>query len=224
MIRTTASRVLRRHARWAGLALGLAIGPSAWPAPVRDEPPFGLHLLAEYTVPADTVARYARFKPSAPMPGEPKLINALMADTVEWVGPPTAVGPGQNPYRLVLRVRGQALADGDVASLWLAGWRLPSPDGGTQERIDPVTGVTRAGVRAGEPLTFVAASGGSTFKTDRTALPFVGLVNLRNLRIDEVRVEVWQGVAAPHWRETLLSLPALGVGLVMLLLVWWWRR
>lgn len=207
------------RAAWPLLAALLAL-----PAPARDEPRFGQHLLAEYDVPAETVARFARFKPNAPRPGESKLVNALLADTVEWVGPPTMVGPDQNPYRIVLRVRGQALADGDVASLWQAGWRFPVSDGGTQDRVDPVTGVTREGVRAGEALDFVAPSGGSTFKAAREVQPFVGLVNLRNLRVDELRVEVWQGVPPASWRETLLSLPALGVGLAMLLLAWWWRR
>lgn len=204
---------------WPLLAALLAL-----PVPARDEPHFGQRLLAEYSVPAETVARFARFKPNAPLPGESKLVNALLADTVEWVGPPTTVGPEQNPYRLVLRVRGQALADGDVASLWQAGWRFPLSDGGTQDRVDPVTGVTRERVRAGEPLDFVAPSGGSTFKAAREVQPFVGLVNLRNLRVDELRVEVWQGVPPATWRETLLSLPALGIGLAMLLLAWWWRR
>jgi hypothetical protein len=185
---------------------------------------FGQRLLAEYSLPATTVARYAGFKPNAPMRGESKVANALLADTVEWLGPETVVGPGHNPYRLVLRVRGQAIADGDVASLWRAGWRWPTADFGTQDRVDPVTGVTRERVRAGDALVFVAPSSGSTFKEEREVRPFVGLVNVRNLRIDEVTVEVWQGVPPANWQETLLSLPALGIGVVMLLLLWWWRR
>lgn len=208
--------------RTLGWLLCFGLLPSA--AQANDDAAFGQRLVAEYRVPAATVVRYAGFKPNTPLPGESKIVNSLLADTVEWVGPTTTVGPDQNPYRLVLRVRGQALADGDVVSLWQAGWRFTLSDGGTQDRVDPVTGVTRERVRAGEALAFVAASGGSTFKAVREVQPFIGLVNLRNLRIDAVTVEVWQGVPPANWRETLLSLPALGIGLAMLLLVWWWRR
>jgi hypothetical protein len=210
---------MRRRLGWL---LWFGLLPTALSAP--EDAAFGQRRIAEYRVPAATVARYARFKPNAPLPGESKIVNALLADTVEWVGPPITVGPDQNPYRLVLRVRGQALADGDLASLWQAGWRFPLSDGGTQDRVDPVSGVTRERVRSGEALAFVAPSGGSTFREAREVQPFVGLVNLRNLRIDEVTVEVWQGVPPATWRETLLSLPALGIGLVMLLLAWWWRH
>ncbi len=208
--------------RRLGWLLCFGLLPSA--AQANDNAAFGQRRVAEYSVPAATVARYAGFKPNAPLPGESKIVNALLADTVEWVGPPMTVGPDQNPYRLVLRVRGQALADGDVVSLWQAGWRWPTTDFGTQDRVDPVSGVTRERVRAGEALDFVAPSGGSTFRQAREVQPFVGLVNLRNLRVDAVTVEVWQGVPPANWRETLLSLPALGIGLVMLLLVGRWRR
>lgn len=214
---------LHRHIAPIAAAWLLAVSPLAHAADAPDTA-FGKQRVAEFMVPAEVVARYARHRPSAPLPGESKLVNALMADTVDWAGPPLDVGPGRNPYTVVMHLRGRALADGAVTSLWQAGWRLELSDGGTQDRVDAVTGIGRDRARAGEALEFTAASGGTSFGTDRQALPVVALVSARNLQVESVRVEVWQGVARPRWRETLLSLPALGVGLVMLALTWWWRR
>jgi hypothetical protein len=185
--------------RRLGWLLWFGLLPSALSAP--EDAAYGQRRIAEYAVPAATVARYARFKPNAPLPGESKIVNALLADTVEWVGPPMTVGPDQNPYRLVLRVRGQALADGDVASLWQAGWRFPLSDGGTQDRVDPVSGVTRERVRSGETQSFVAPSGGSTFREAREVQPFVGLVNLRSRsgRACRRRPRARPCCRCPHW-------------------------
>lgn len=216
--------LLRRAAATAA-AVALAL-PLFAPAHAADPPDvaFGKQRVAEFVVPADVVARYARHRPSAPVPGESKIVNALMADTVDWEGPPLDVGPGRNPYTVVMHLRGRALADGPVSSLWRAGWRVELSDGGTRDRVDAVTGIGRDAARAGDVLEFAVPSGGTSFTEDRQAPPLVSLVHLRNLQVESLRVEVWQGVARPGWRETLLSLPALGVGLAMLLLTWWWRR
>jgi hypothetical protein len=207
----------------AALALTLLTQAPACAADTPDAA-FGKQRVAEYVVPADIVARYASHRPSAPVPGEPKLINALMADAVDWTGPPLDVGPGRNPYTVVMHLRGRALADGAVTSLWRAGWRLELSDGGTRDRVDAITGIGRDAARAGEVLEFSVPSGGTSFTEDRQAVPLVSLVHLRNLKVESLRVEVWQGAPRPGWVETLLSLRALGVGLVMLLLIWWWRR
>jgi hypothetical protein len=175
-------------------------------------------------VPAQTIADYARFKPSAPDAKESKLINILLAETLPWRGPAMSASPGHNPYTVVLRVSGVAVADGDVSSLWRAGWEFAVSDGGTQEQASAVGGIARLAAQGGQPLVLEAAAAPVSFKNEREVTPYVGLVQVRNFVIRDVRVQVWQGVAPARWREIALSAPALGVGLVMLALVVWWRR
>ena len=184
----------------------------------------GQRLVAEYRVPAQTIADYARFKPSAPDAKESKLVNTLFAETVPWRGPAVLASPGHNPYTVVLRVSGVAVSNGDVSSLWRAGWEFAVSDGGTQEQVSAVGGIARLAATAGESMVLEAAAGPVSFKAEREVTPYVGLVQVRNFVIRDVQVQVWQGVAPPRWREIVLSTPALGVGLVMLALVVWWRR
>jgi len=208
-----------------GAAILVFCGAVFWRHAVPDSPAaYGQRLLAEYRVPAQTIADYARFKPSAPDAKESKLVNTLLAEALPWRGPALSASPGHNPYTVVLRVSGVAVADGDVSSLWRAGWEFAVSDGGTQEQASPVGGIARLAAQAGETLLLEAAAAPVSFKTEREVTPYVGLVQLRNFVIRDVHVQVWQGVAPARWHEIALSTPALGVGLVMLALVVWWRR
>jgi hypothetical protein len=190
-----------------------------------DSPPkHGQRLLAEYSVSPETVALYAKHKPSAPNPREATLVNVALADTVPSRGRAMTVSPSQNPYTVVLRVSGAVLADGDAVSLWRAGFEFANADGGTQEQASAVGGLTRLGAKAGQRLVLEATATPVTFKSEREVTPSADLVSVRNFAIDDVKVQVWQGLPSPRWREVVLSYQAVGVGLAMLGLLWWWRR
>jgi hypothetical protein len=189
-----------------------------------DPPRYGKRLVAEYALPSELVARYAQFKAGRPIPGESAIVNALLADTLDWVGPDIKLDAGRNPYTIALAVTGHALADGDVGSMWQVGWELRGADGGKAKRLGVLPRIARIGARAGEPLTISAAGAPVSFKENRDAAVSVGFAYARNLSISGVTVQLWSGVPEAGWREWLFSLQALLVGLVMLALVWWFRR
>jgi hypothetical protein len=125
-----------------------------------------------------------------------------------------------NPYVISLRVRGQVLQDGDASSMWQAGW---AEDG--VERSLVVPGAARTGLKAGEAFDVEVASPPVQFKDPHAEMvPVVSLVRASNLRIDAVDVTVWSGLPKTSWREWLLPFQGAAVGLVMLVLIWWWRR
>jgi hypothetical protein len=185
---------------------------------------FGKDLVGEYVLPPEQIAKFAKFKPSAPTAGESVLINALTADAEVWTGPSLDVATASSPYNISIIVSGTAVISGDVASLWQAGWGLEDGNGSSQERMTPLGGIAKDDVKAGQRVSLVAAQGPVTFREDRKATLLVGLVNARNLKIDDVKVQLWAGPAPTPKRTFLFILSAGLVGLVMLGFVWWSRR
>jgi hypothetical protein len=185
---------------------------------------FGKDLIGEFVLPPEQIAKFAKFKPSAPVPGESVLINALAADAEVWAGPSLDVMTASSPYNISIIVSGTAIISGDVASLWQAGWGIEDGNGSSQERMTPLGGIAKDDVKAGQRVSLVAAQGPVTFREDRKATLMVGLVNARNLKIEEVKVQLWSGAAATPKRTFLFVFGAALVGLVMLGFVWWSRR
>lgn len=209
----------------AAFALGLLlVGASpADPARAASSPHgqrFGKTLLVEHRLSEDMIRRLNAFKPSAPVKGESALVNAMLADTVDWSGPDIEGRTAGNPYTIAVLVTGTARADGEVASLWQAGWKLESKFGGEEGRLVPLAGLAKSGVRTGERVELAAASMPTSFREDRKVAPTVGMVNARNLHVTEVRVQVWSGAAATGFAETILSFRWALVGLVLVAL-WW---
>jgi hypothetical protein len=77
--------------------------------------------------------------------------------------------------------------------------------------------------RAGAVVTLVGKAPIS-FKEDRTLAPAIGLAKAQNLTIDEVTVQVWSGLPGSSFKDLVLSFNGLLVGVVMLGLIWWFRR
>jgi hypothetical protein len=185
---------------------------------------YGKDLIGEYTLPPEQIAKFAEFKPSAPVKGESVLVNAMLADVEKWEGPTLDVKSASNPYNISLIVTGTAINAGEVASLWHAGWQLEDPNGSAEERMMPLAGIAKDDVKAGQRVSLAAAQGPISFREDRRAVLLIGLANARNLKIEGVKVQLWSGAAATPKRTYLFVLSAAFAGLVMLGLVWWSRR
>ena len=193
---------------------------SAEPPVAKNGQKFGKTLVAEYEIPSETLVKFAAFKASKAQPGESALVNSLIADTESWRGTSFKVSSTANPYTVVVTVDGQAAADGDVATLWQAGWTLD--DGVT--RLGVIPNLSKPSAKAGEKVSLVGSAAPISFKDDREIAVSLGLVSARNLGFDSVRVQVWSGIANPSFLQTLMSLRWLMLGLAAVVLTWWLRR
>jgi hypothetical protein len=202
---------------WArAWAAALALGVAALVQGADEATIYGKRLVQSSDVPAEALARFAQHDAKLKAKGEKP---GFMSFGVDWLAPEMPAPSEGNPYRLVVRVAGTALSDGDAASLWTAGWS----EGG-QMRVLPVTGTLKSGAKAGERVELVGASGPVSFKEDHTRVPALSFQGAQNLRIDEVRFEVWGGVGKATFVERLWAWSPLLVGVVFLGLFLWWRR
>jgi hypothetical protein len=182
---------------------------------------YGKVLVAEYRLPAETIAKIATFKPSAPGPGENKIEAVLLANTEEWYGPPIDVKYASNPYTLVVTLTGTARADGDALTMWQAGWRLD----GSERRYTVLPGLSKLGAKAGERFTATAAATPSRFKDDRSNIAVaLAFVRSSNVDVQSVEMQLWSGIASASWLETLGAFSYLLVAVILVALVWFWRR
>lgn len=217
------ARDVLRHAAWALLAFMLVqfFPNQAWSAQSQR---FGKTLLVEHRLPDSMIKDFNKFKPSAPATGESAIVATMLADTKDWAGPALDGRASGNPYTVVVIVKGVAKSDGDVATMWHAGWRIQDRQDGELNRMSPLAGIAKPGAKAGESIEIMGPAIPTTFKEDRQAAPMIGLVNARNLEISEVRVQVWSGMANSTWVETLLSFRWALVGVVLVVLWWFWFR
>ncbi len=199
-------------------ALLVSAGPAPAEAPVGASQ-YGQIMIAEYDIPAQTIARFAAHAPSADDPNESKLINNLLADTEDWVGPAQTLDAATNPYTLVVTLTGKARADGDVATMWQSGWQM---EDGTK-RLNPFPGLFRSGVKAGESVVLVRPSPPTRLSANNLVAPVLGLVRADNFEFESVRVQLWAGIGNPTKTETAFAFYGLWIGLGMLALWWWWR-
>lgn len=181
---------------------------------------YGQIMIAEYAVPPEKVAVFAAFKPSAADPNESKLINAMLADTEDWVGPEQTLDPGTNPYTLVVTLTGKAIADGDIRTLWQSGWML---DDGTKKLV-PFPGLSKDRVKAGEAVSLVRQSPPTRFSEIKNVSPVLALVSASNLEFESIKIQLWAGIGEASRGETSVAFYGLWVGFGMLALFWWFRR
>lgn len=214
---------LLRFAGALGLTAGLVATGTAFGATSAHNQRFGKTLLLEHRLPEDKIRKLNAFKPSPPRAGESALVNAMMADTEDWTGPEIDGRTAGNPYTIAVLVSATARADGDATTLWQAGWKIESKLGGEELRMVPLAGLAKTGAKAGETIELAAATP-TSFREDRKAAPSVGLVNARNLTITAVRVQVWSGTRDTSFTETILSFRWALVGLVLVVLWWFWFR
>jgi hypothetical protein len=194
---------------FAAIALGAA---------ATDKPgAFGKKLVASHELPADSVAKFVRFNAAQAAKGAKPA--GVLADTEDWFGEPLATPSSGNPYTLVVRVSGKAVADGDVGTAWMGGW---AADGKTSAKL--MTGASQSGAKAGERVTLVGTSGPLSFKEDRTLSPALSFINARNIEIDSVQLEAWSGIGKSTLPQLVFAWSPLLVGLAFLGLFFWFRR
>jgi hypothetical protein len=184
------------------------------------EEQYGKHLVAQYQIPPETIEKYASFEPSAPLKHESKVHNVLLAKSEEWSAPWLDVKWNANPYVIVVTLAGTAQADGDAVTMWQAGWRLDD----RETRMWAFPGLTRLGLKAGEPFTVTAVAPPVSFKEDRSVAVALGLVNARNVDIKSVDVAVWSGIPGASWLDYLGAFNYLAVALIFGGLIWYFRR
>lgn len=205
----------------AAVALGAVavLCTAALPADAKDgAQKWGKRLVESYELPADALAKFAQLqeKKGASPAKQP---GGIFADTQPWTGTEIALPSSANPYTLVVRVSGVALADGDTGARWMAGWSI---EGASRTAIVPE--VTAKGARAGQAVEMVGAAAPLSFKEDRKLQPVLEFAGSRNLRMDRVRLEVWSGMRSSTFVELLMSWVPLLTGVIFLALFLWWRR
>lgn len=197
---------LRSGLLLAAMALFVA---ATTPAQGREPRKFGKRMVAQYQLPADAIARYAAMAAGTAQ-NVTRREESMFADNSPWVGPKQRAGVGQNPYTLVFTISGVAKAAGEVQAQWQAGWEIQESPVASRELLMAVPRMARSGVTAGQPLTLTASSTRVSFRGERNVAPMLGLVQMRNLDISEVRLQVWSGEAAQAW-----SVPALPRGVLV---------
>ncbi len=217
------ARAVRRHGmgRAAGIALaGLAaLGAASLPAQARDAPqPWGQRLVQTQELPAEALAKFALFQERKNTADSARSAGAS-PETQAWTGDEMALPRSGNPYTLVVRVSGVALADGDAGARWMAGWSIHG-----EPRMGAVPQVAARGVRAGQVVEMAGAAAPLSFKEDRTLPPVLEFAGVSNLRMDRVRLEVWSGMRSSNPVERLMPWMPLLTGAVFLGLMLWWRR
>jgi hypothetical protein len=218
-------RVLLRRIAAIGGALTLAsiACHPAWAQPAPAEGPrFGKRMVAEYELPPETIAQFASLKRTPPDKHESALVNALLTQSVDWKGPILDVRTADNPYTIVVTVNGVPTADGDAATMWTAGWQLTKGD--FDDVRKPLAGLTRPDARGGEKFVVTAAAMPTSFKEDGRMGVVLGLVDARNVTIESVRVQLWSGLPSTTWLEAVGAFRWALVGVVMLVLWWFWFR
>jgi hypothetical protein len=196
-------------------ALAVSDGPT--------ERAYGKKIVADYQLPVEQIAKFTAFEPSGPVKGESAIISTLTAKTEDWSGPRLDGATSGNPYTIVVTVSGTAKADGPAATLWNAGWAIQS-ENGDQIRMTVLPGLAKTEAKGGEAFTVTAAATPTSFKEDRAVAVALGLVNARNIEIGSVRVQVWSGMAPTSFLDMLGPARWLLVGVVMLVLWWFWFK
>lgn len=198
------------------LALLPLVAIAASGRPLASSKEFGQRLVAEFDVPDEIVEKYRSFKQAPPNKKMSALENTLLADTVDWNSDAIALDSHKNPYTVVVTLTGTPTADGNVNTMWMAGWKLP--DG--VSRLNPMTGLMKRNAKAGEPLTITAGSAATSFREDSQSGVALSLIKADNFHIDSAHVQVWSGLPATSAMDFLHGFHLLWIGLVMF--VFWW--
>jgi hypothetical protein len=179
---------------------------------------YGKTLEKIYDLSPETLAKFQRFQEKqAQTPGDKG--KGIYANTERWRGDELSLPTSKNPFTVVVKVSGVALADGDAGSRWQTSLQFDGPS-----PISFLPELVHKGARAGQPVSMVGAAKGVSFKEDRKAAPQLEFESSRNLRIDRVQVEVWSGIRKSTWIELLMSWSPILTGVVFLGVVLWFRR
>jgi hypothetical protein len=188
--------------------------------PSKNIKQFGQTKLAEFTIDEETINKMQKLKPSKPEPGQLAIVNALLADSVDWYGETLELSNQKNPYTIVLTMTGETIADGDVVSMWTAGWR----DSEGLTKANPVPGLSKLGLKAGEPFSITAAATSNSVTTNSNLTPMVGMSKLENINLTKVTVQVWSGIPEASGVQIFSAMNILLLGIAMGLVMLYFRR
>lgn len=76
----------------------------------------------------------------------------------------------------------------------------------------------------GQTVELVGASLPVTLKADRKAAPVIEFNTAHNLRLQDMRIEVWSGMRPSSPIELLMGWVPILLGVAALAFVWWARR
>ena len=180
-----------------------------------DSPKHGKTMVGEHKVPADIVIKYDSLK----VERIGKEAAQKGPSEIAWFGPEISIEPKNNPYKLSVKMLGVAIADGEAALVWQAGFR----------KADDTTNATTLlmaypKVKAGETVLLEGVAPPLSFKEPQKVAPALALVARRNIDIQSVEVNVWSRIGSSSWFEVLLSFWYLWVGIVVLFLWYRWKN
>ncbi len=186
------------------LGTGMA---AAQDAPSR----YGKSLLRSYELPAELLDQY-----NLVSHGQAEGRTATLAGITPWTGTEFRTESAGSPYTLVIKMLGVAIESEDVSARWQLDW-------GNTRGVVPV--LAEPGAKKGELLQLVLASEGVSLEDGRLIGLSLRLNDVRNLRMDRVRLEVWSGVGETTWVDFLLDWwKLLATAAVWVALFFYWRH
>lgn len=181
-------------------------------AAAQDEPSrYGKSLVRSYELPAELLDQY-NLVAHGGAGGRTETLAGIPA----WTGSEFRTAAGAGPYTLVIRMLGAAIESDDVAARWQLGW-------GSTPGVVPVLG--EPGARKGEFLQLVLASESAALEEGRLVPLSLRLGDVRNMRLERVRVEVWSGAGETSWLDWLRDWwKLLATAGVWVALYFYWRH
>ncbi len=110
------------------------------------------------------------------------------------------------------------MSDGEATLRGQPRWSLEAGKVGTI-----AAGVSKK-LSADQAVEMIVASGPLRFKRDQDVAPLAGFVKSSNLHIDGVNIEIWSGIANPGFLDMVSQFSGLLAGVIMLVLVIFFRR
>lgn len=144
---------------------------------------------------------------------------AQLSSTTVWVSNDQLLARSHVPYTQVISVSGQALNDGFLSIAALAGWKV-SP---TEIKSFELKGLAVTSAKAGEAVS-LSSTTTIHVKDDKPIWTTYTTQKAHNMRIDEVRIEVWENRKADGGFSLGYYLVRFFGGLVFLGLLWWVKR
>lgn len=176
-----------------GMALAMCMGLLAvGVAAAQDEPSrYGKALVRSYELPAELLDQY-----NLVAHGQSDGRTETLAGITAWTGSEFRTAAGAGPYTLVIRMLGAAIESEDVAARWQLAW-------GNMPGVVPALG--EPGAKKGEFLQLVLASESANLEDGRLVNLSLRLSDVRNMRLERVRVEVWSGTGETTWLDWLMD-------------------
>lgn len=181
-------------------------------ATAQDAPSrYGKSLVRSYELPAELLDQYNLVSHS-----QPEGRTATLAGIPAWTGTEFRTETAGSPYTLVIKVLGATIESEDISARWQLDW-------GNVRGAIPVLG--EPGARKGELLQLVLASEPATLEDGRLIALSLRLNDLRNLRMERVRLEVWSGMGETTWLDFLMDWwKLLATAAVWVALFFYWRH